>query len=156
MDLKKLFKNEEGVSEVMGVVMLLAITATLAALTMSSVIDVKPTSPSPEVNIGITENSTATSTVPGSIKLEHISGKPINFGDPKLTKVTASLNGAESVDINATCLNTLSVGDIKILPLTSDGTTNVFGDGPVSGDTVIIKIVDLKSNQIIASNEVKF
>lgn len=156
MDLKELFRKKDGVSPVIGTVMLLAITAILSAITVSSVRDMESSYQLSDVTIGITANSAATSTVPASVKLEHLDGSPIDFRDSTLMKVTASLNEGESITINATHLNILSLGDVKILPLTSDGTTNVFGTGPVSGDTITIKIVDLKANQIICSQEVKF
>jgi len=155
-DFKKLFKNKSGVSPVLGVIMMLAITAILVALGVSSVANIEPTSSLSGVNVGITANSTSTDTAPASVKLEHLDGDSIDFGDSKLTKVTASLNGAETVIINATCIGVLSVGDVRILPLTSDGTTNAFRTGPISGDTVTIKIIYLKANQIISKNDVKF
>ena len=156
MSLNELFKDKSGVSPVIGVLLMLAITVIIAAISASSITDIKSTSSLMDVTLGITANSTATASVPASIKLEHLDGDPIDFGDSKLVKVTASLNGAESVIIDATHLNTLIVGDLKILPLTSDGTTNAFGAGPVSGDTVMIKIIDLKANQIISTTDVKF
>ncbi len=156
MDFKELFRKKDGVSPVIGTTLMLAITVILAAIAMSSVTDMKSTPSLSEVTIGITANDTATATTPASVKLDHLSGESITFGDPKVTKVTASLNGADSVPIDATSLETLSVGDIKILLLTSDGTTNAFGTGPVSGDIVAIKIIDLKANQIICNQEVEF
>lgn len=155
-DFKKLFKNKSGVSPVLGVIMMLAITAILVAIGVSSVANMEPNSSLSGVSIGIAANSTATDTAPASVKLEHLDGAPIEFGDSTLTKVTASLNGGETVIINATCINTLSIGDVRILPLTSDGTTNAFGKGPVSGDTATIKIIDLKANQIISDSDVMF
>jgi len=157
MGFKELFKNKDGVSQVVGTTLMVAITVILAAAVMSSVTSMnKPASSLSDVIIDITEDSIATSTTPASVKLEHLDGGPIDFGKSESTKVTASLNGANTVTIDATRLGTLSVGDLKILPLTSDGTTNAFGTGPVSGDTVSIKIINLKANQIICSQEVEF
>lgn len=157
MGFKELFKSKDGVSQVVGTTLMLAVTVLLAAAVMSSVTSMnKPASSLSDVIIDITADSIATSTAPASVKLEHLDGDPIDFEDSELTKVTASLNGANTVTIDATCLDILSVGDLKILPLTSDGTTNAFGAGPVSDDTVSIKIIDLKTNQIICNQEVEF
>ncbi|MFZ2499169.1 type IV pilin [Methanosarcina sp.] len=156
MDLKKLFKNKDEVSPVIGVILMLAITVILAAISSSTVTDLKPASPSSEATIEITANAIATATTSASVKFDHLGGDPISFGDPKVTKVTASLNGAESVPINTTGLDTLSVGNIKILALASDDNKNAFGTGPVSGDNVNIRIIDVKTNQIISSNDVRF
>ncbi len=157
MGFKELFKSKDGVSQVVGTTLMLAVTVILAAAVMSSVTSMnKPASSLSDVTIEITANSIATSTVPASVKLEHLDGDQIDFGNSELTKVTASLNEANTVTIDATRLGTLSVGDLKILPLTSDGNTNAFGTGPVSDDIVTIKIIDLKTNQIICIQEVKF
>ena len=50
----------------------------------------------------------------------------------------------------------MSIGDMKILPLADSTGNNVFGAGPVSSDTVNIKIVDLKTNQLISNKDVRF
>ena len=52
----------------------------------------------------------------------------------------------------------MSVGDVKTLALASNyaGKTNAFGTTiPAPGDTISIKIVDVKTNQLISSKDVR-
>ena len=156
MDLKKLFKNNDAVSPVIGVILMVAITVILAAAIGSSVFSNAPAKSAPQANIGITANAAATAIAPASVKLEHLGGDPIHFEDSTGTKVTASLNGVQSIEISTTGLGNMSVGDVKILPLTSDGAKNAFGKGPGSGDTVTIKIIDSKANQFISNKDIRF
>ena len=156
MCFNKLFKNNVAVSPVVGTLLMLAITVILAAIYSSTAFNQEPTQPAPKASIEIIANATATDTFPASIKLEHLGGDPIRFEDSTLTQVKASLNGAESVPVNATCLCSMSIGDMKILPLADSTGNNVFGTGPVSSDTVNIKIVDMKTNQLISNKDVRF
>jgi flagellin-like protein len=156
MDLKKLFKNNDAVSPVIGVILMVAITVILAAAIGSSVFGQGPAKSAPQANIDVKASTVATATVPATVKIEHLGGDQINFADVALTKVVASLNGAQSVSINATSLGNLSTGDVKTLSLASSGTTNAFGTGPVSGDVVKLKIVDVKTNQLISDKDIKF
>ncbi len=154
---KKLFKNKFAVSPVVGTLLMLAITVILAAIYSSTAFNQEPPAQyAPKGSIEILANSTATATVPASVKLVHLGGDQISFGDSSITQVKASLNGAESVPINATCLGDMSSGDTKILPLADSSGNSVFGTRPVSGDTVNIKIIDVKTKQLITNTDVKF
>ena len=153
MDLKKLFKNNDAVSPVIGVILMVAITVILAAAIGSSVFGQGATKPAPQANIGITANGTNAIGI-ASVKLEHLGGDPIHFGDSRVTKVTASL-GSTSGEVDASGLDTMSVGDMKPL-LLSNNSVNVLGRSPVSGDTVNIKIIDVKTNQLISNKDVRF
>lgn len=158
MDFKKLFRNSDAVSPVIGVILMVAITVILAAAIGSSVFGRGPTPSAPQANLEIKANTTANATanIPGSVKIEHLGGDTVHFESPDITRVTASLNGAPSFDINATSLGNMSVGDSKILPL-ANSTGNVFGSGqPKSGDTVNIKIIDVKTSQLISNKDVRF
>ena len=53
MDLKKLFKYNDAVSPVIGVILMVAITVILAAAIGSSVFGQGPTKSAPQANIGI-------------------------------------------------------------------------------------------------------
>ncbi len=160
MDFKKLFKNSNAVSPVIGVILMVAITVILAAAIGSSVFGTGAKTPAPQANLDIKANAIATATVPGSIKIEHLGGDTVHFGSSDITRVTASLNGAPSVDINAAGLGNMNVGDSNILSLArKDGTNtdkNPFPGHPVSSDTVNIKIIDVKTNQLISNKDVRF
>lgn len=162
MDLKKILKNNDAVSPVIGVILMVAITVILAAAIGSSVFGKGPTQPAPQANIDIKVNSTYKTTGDiGSVKIEHLGGDTIHFGSTDITKVTASLNGDTSVEINATGLGNMNVGDSNILELAkTDGTNpdkNAFeGVHPVAGDTVNIKIIDVRTSQLVANKDVRF
>ena len=157
MILKKLFMNKVAVSPVIGALLMLVITVILAAIYSSTAFNQEPAAQTaPKVSIEITANTIATDTVPASIKLVHLGGDQINFGDSTKTQVKASLNGAESVPINATCLENMSIGDTKTLPLADSNGNSVLEKRPVYGDTVNIKIIDVKTKQLITNTEVKF
>jgi flagellin-like protein len=156
MDFKNLFKNSNAVSPVIGVILMVAITVILAAAIGSSVFGTGPQQAAPQANLEIKANSSATATGTGSVKITHLGGTTIQFGSPDKTRVTASLNGAPSVDINATILGNMSAGDSNILPLARVDGTSPFAGHPVSSDTVNIKIIDVKTSQLISNVEVRF
>ena len=156
MDFKKSFKNNDAVSPVIGVILMVAITVILAAVIGSSVFGRGPTPSAPQANLDIKANSYGNATISGSVKIEHLGGDTIHFGTSDITRVTASLNGAPSVDINATGLNNMSVGDSNILWLKLTDGKNAFEGHPVSGDTVNIKIIDVKTSQLISNRDVRF
>jgi flagellin-like protein len=154
---KKLFKNKASVSPVVGTLLMLTITVILAAIYSSTAFNQEPAAQSaPRGSIEILANAPATDTVPASIKLIHLGGDQVRFGDSNITQVKASLNGAESVPVNATCLGDMSIGDTKIFPMADSNGNNVFGTRPVSGDAVNIKIIDVKTKQLITNTDVKF
>ena len=158
MHSKKLFKNNAAVSPVIGVILMVAITVILAAAIGSMVFGAGPKSAAPQANIVITANSSALANTDGagSVKVEHLGGDTIHFGSPDITRVTASLNGAQSVDINATGLGNMSVGDSNILTLADTNGKNPFNGHPVPGDAVNIKIIDVKTSQLICNRDVRF
>lgn len=153
---KNLFKNNVAVSPVVGTLLMLAITVILAAIYSSTAFDQEPPQAAPKGSIEILANAAATDTVPASIKLIHLGGDQVRFGDSNITQVKSSLNEGESVPVNATCLGDMSIGDTKILPLADSNGNNVFRTRPVSGDTVNIKIIDVKTRQLITNTDVKF
>jgi archaeal type IV pilus assembly protein PilA len=156
MDLKKLFKDNDAVSPVIGVILMVAITVILAAAIGSSVFGEGPAKSAPQANIDIKASAAANNTTPASVKIEHLGGDTIKFGDSSITKVTASLNGGSSLDVSATSLGNVSVGDVKSLSL-ANSTGNVFDQGrPTSNDIVNIKIIDVKTNQLISNKDVRF
>ena len=156
MDLKKLFKNSEAVSPVIGVILMVAITVILAAAIGSSVFSSGTKTPAPQANLEIKANNTSTAVAPGSVKIEHLGGDTIHFGNPDITRVTASLNGAQSVDINAISLGNMSVGDSNTLSLVRPDGTYPFAGHPVPGDSINIKIIDVKTSQLISNRDVRF
>jgi archaeal type IV pilus assembly protein PilA len=150
MDLKKLFKDIDAVSPVIGVILMVAITVILAAAIGSSVFGNGPEKSAPQANIDVKANATGNATAPGSIKIEHLGGDTLKFGTNATTKITVTL-GENSSDIDATSLGDFSVGDMKIVQL------NTLANGkPASGDIVNIKIIDVNTNQLVINKDVRF
>lgn len=153
---RKLLKNKFAVSPVIGTLLMLAITVILAAIYSSTAFNQEPVQSAPKGSVEILANSIASDDIPASIKLTHLGGDQISFGNSNITQVKASLNGAESVIIDATSLGDMSIGDTKLLSLADSNGNNAFGKGPMSGDTVNIKIIDVKTRQMITNTDVKF
>ncbi|MGB9938530.1 type IV pilin [Methanosarcina sp.] len=155
MDFKKLIMNNKAVSPVIGVILMVAITVILAAAIGSAVFGQGTAQSAPQTNLDIKSASTTTATpAPVSVKIEHLGGDSIHFETDKQTKVMASLEGADAVEIGATSLNTMSVGDVKTLPLTAMDSTKT--PNVKSGDTVNIKFIDVATSQLICDKDVRF
>ena len=157
MDLKKIFNNNKAVSPVIGVVLMVAITVILAAAIGSSVFGQGTAESAPQANLDI-QSTGVTAAGIASVRIEHLGGDPINFAT---TKVVASVNGGNSQKVKAD-LGTVSVGDIKTLDLLDDASAalkdNSVTDPVVmkSGNTVNIKIIDIKTSQLICDKDVRF
>jgi|SRR5665647_973331 len=145
MDLKKLFKNNDAVSPVIGVILMVAITVILAAAIGSSVFGQGTTKPAPQANIGIKAAGN------GNLTFEHLGGDPIHFEKSEITKVMAS-NGTDSFIVAATGLETMDVGSVKTIKFNNNGTDITAG----SGSAFNIKVIDVKTNQLISNKDVRF
>ena len=168
MDLKKLFKNNNAVSPVIGVILMVAITVILAAAIGSSVFGQGTAKSAPQANLDIkavTITGTDTAAI-ASVKFEHLGGETIHFEDSKMTKVTASLGAGQSYTIGAANnaatdatnpgLGVFEVGSVKTLKLTDAAGANAFtGVGPKYGDTVHIKVIDVQTNQLICDKDIR-
>lgn len=153
MNFKRIFNNSDAVSPVIGVILMVAITVILAAAIGSSVFGEGPATPAPQANLEITP-STAYSgpSNPASIKIEHSGGDPINFANNEVTKVMVSVGGNASANINATSLETMEVGSVRNLKL-ENFTDSIYIK---SGSSVNIKIIDVKTQQLISDKDLRF
>jgi len=153
MNFKKMFNNSDAVSPVIGVILMVAITVILAAAIGSSVFGQGPEKSAPQANIEITPvnvyDGTTTPVTLASVKLEHLGGDSVNFGDVTVTKVMVSVDGENSADIDATDLGTMNAGSVMNLNL--NGFTNI-----TSGTNVNFKVIDVKTGQLISDKEIKF
>jgi flagellin-like protein len=175
MDFKKLFMNNKAVSPVIGVILMVAITVILAAAIGSSVFGQGTARSAPQANLDIQAGdidqfgSSSDGIDAACVRIEHLGGDPINF-DSSVTKVVASVNGESSQEIfidtntaNKGAIKTLEVGDIRTIPLRtaankplnpSKEDNDITDIG--SGDVVNIKIIDLKTNQLICDKDLRF
>jgi flagellin-like protein len=150
MDLKKLFNSDKAVSPVIGVVLMVAITVILAAAIGSSVFGQGPSESAPQANIDISvANSSA-------IKLEHLGGDTIVFNSNTTTKITFA-NDTKSFEIDISPMNgkDFDVGDTTVL-LLKDAASNTTTQSQPSGGFATVKIVDVKTSQLIADKDLRF
>ncbi|RXA21345.1 type IV pilin [Methanosarcina sp. MSH10X1] len=167
MDFKKFFINNKAVSPVIGVILMVAITVILAAAIGSTVFGQGTAQIAPQANIHIQAAGLSNENV-GSIKVEHLGGDPIDFANSN-TKILASVNGGSSVELTPDKIvtdttTTLSVGEVRKAELKTTETSNPkLRDNSgedisdlASGDTVNIKIIDVKTNQLICDRDLRF
>jgi flagellin-like protein len=143
MDIKKLFMDNKAVSPVIGVILMVAITVILAAAIGSSVFGQGTAQSAPQANLDM--QSMGTSGTDGIVKIEHLGGDPINFGESSM-KVSAYINGTTSSSTNATDIGVMNVGDIKIIKVLSVN----------KGANVNIKCIDKATNQLICDKDIRF
>jgi len=147
MDLKKIFNDNKAVSPVIGVVLMVAITVILAAAIGSSVFGQGPSESAPQANINIIALNEST------IKLEHLGGDTILLNDNTTTKVMFA-NATTSFELNAaSATSAFDVGMTQTLSLKDVNDTSY---SQPAGDFVTIKIVDVKTKQLIADKELRF
>jgi len=150
MDLKKLFNDNKAVSPVIGVVLMVAITVILAAAIGSSVFGQGPAESAPQANIDII-------VVDGStIKLEHLGGDTIVVDANSTTKITIAneTSGTAEIDIAQFNDDYFDVGETQILTLQSPNGTDDLSQP--NGEFVTVKLVDVKTKQLIADKELRF
>lgn len=174
MDLKKIFTNDKAVSPVIGVVLMVAITVILAAAIGSSVFGQGPSESAPQANIDIiVVNNTA-------IKLEHLGGDTVIL-DPASTQIMFA-RGSESFQLDMGAFRTESVDDPATADVDESGVTyatldvgkttalSLYKDDGVvttpgatankvtmsAGEFATVKVVDVKTKQLIADKELRF
>jgi flagellin-like protein len=165
MDIKKLFMNNKAVSPVIGVILMVAITVILAAAIGSSVFGQGTAESAPQANLdiqadGIKGYGTGSSGYDaGCAKFEHLGGDPVNFQNG-VTKIVASVNGDNSKELYIpTELKTLEVGNVQTIPLLTAAATPLKDKDNsyiASGDVVKIKIIDVKTSQLICDKDLRF
>lgn len=168
MDLKKLFSNNKAVSPVIGVVLMVAITVILAAAIGSSVFGQGPAKSAPQANIDIIVVDSDT------IKLEHLGGDTVIL-NPASTQIVFA-RGDQSFELDMSSFgthetggkidtySTLDVGMTKTLNLKVDDNTETLvalgtDMSPATmsaGEFATVKIVDVKTKQLIADKELRF
>ncbi|MHC1755983.1 MAG: type IV pilin [Methanosarcina sp.] len=148
MDLKKIFNNNKAVSPVIGVVLMVAITVILAAAIGSSVFGQGPSESAPQANINIVPVDD------GNIKLEHLGGDTVLLGDSESTSIMLARANGTSIELNTTgCPAAFDVGSTYVLSLRDSGNATFNMN---DGEFATVKIVDIKTKQLIADKELRF
>ena len=154
MDLKNIFKKDDAVSPVIGVVLMVAITVILAAAIGSSVFGQGPSESAPQANVNILVYNDS------AIKLEHLGGDTILLNDSAVTRVMFATDTNSYVIDAANQITSdgyFDVGDTVTLSLTVDANaSNVTYLEQPSGQFATFKIVDEKTSQLIADKELRF
>ena len=158
------FLNEDAVSPVIGVILMVAITVILAAVIAAFVFGMGPPEQAPQASLRASAATVTADADFNGIKLEHqggdqvvledattkivVDGTTVIYGD-SLTDTT--FDAGESVYI----FNT-STADEYILDATNENTSMTGDDVGTTGDSVSLKIIDVASQQMIADMNVRF
>jgi flagellin-like protein len=122
MQLKKLLTDDEGVSPVIGVILMVAITVILAAVIAAFVLGIGDTDdPAPNANLEIDSPSS------GDVRLEHTSGDSIVVGDTEL-----GFGGAQApLETASAAAGSGGIADVNSV-LDSDGGSSLGASDEVS------------------------
>jgi flagellin-like protein len=144
----KFGKNDEAVSPVIGVILMVAITVILAAVIAAFVFGMGPQKQAPQASLRVTGVNLTTAGQPGNyVILEHQGGADIQLSDTKLVVEFKDLNGAVSRVIQGkmdTNITRLQAGDkLQILDATVSGlTVPTHGAVKNPGATAILLLPD--------------
>ncbi|MCZ7399037.1 MAG: type IV pilin N-terminal domain-containing protein [Candidatus Methanoperedens sp.] len=155
----KFGKNDEAVSPVIGVILMVAITVILAAVIAAFVFGMGPPVKAPQAQLQFTATTS-------SLKITHSGGDPLVLKDEKITIKNAATGtpilsstlmydnsggGGLNFSIGSTNQSTLTPGNSV-----TNATVLVTGAGvwPASGSIIQITILDVPSGQVIADTKV--
>ncbi len=167
-------KNDEAVSPVIGVILMVAITVILAAVIAAFVFGMGPQKQAPQASIRAENPDIAA----GTVVIEHQGGAELNLGGTKLVAEYTDSAGAvyrltEPVMDTATPPNKFTPGDkIRIVLSTGVGTLNFdsgTGGTPLTPDTttvssipatltsggkIQVSLIDIPTGQMVAQSTV--
>lgn len=151
----KMNRNEDAVSPVIGVILMVAITVILAAVIAAFVFGMGAPETAPQASLKGSPAADGTDTV---LKLEHQGGDMVTFTDAN-TRVT--VNGA-TVNMSLLTDTAFEAGEVLYL-------YNVSGDFSLNatvpsaavdfipaGTTANVKMIDVASQQMLADMDVRF
>ena len=156
-------KEEDAVSPVIGVILMVAITVILAAVIAAFVFGMGPPEAAPQAAV---RGSAATIGTNTTIKLEHQGGDPIIFTSAN-TKITMDGNDVDiATDLVTEAAKRFEAGESMYLYynggiLTLGNNSEATTAGPsapiaIPGETAEVKIIDIASQQMIADLDVRF
>lgn len=161
-------KNDEAVSPVIGVILMVAITVILAAVIAAFVFGMGPPKQAPQASIRVTSVNT-TVAADTSVKLEHQGGADITLSDVKL--IVEQGNSRMTWDQVSTSTDKLRAGDILRVYVGSANAsvriTNSTGGSLTTGSVtsspyqiqtaseVTVTMIDIPSGQQIAQGKIR-
>jgi len=163
MQIPEMFKKDDAVSPVIGVILMVAITVILAAVIAAFVFGLGSPETAPQASIKDSGTSVGDRNV---IKLEHQGGDPITFSDPN-TKITVNGDDVSFSKLTNEDLETFEVGETFYIYNNTSGSynvgvlTNVTDDGSAnevaaSGESADLKIIDVPTQQMLRDSDVRF
>ncbi len=159
-------KEEDAVSPVIGVILMVAITVILAAVIAAFVFGMGPPEQAPTAAI---RASAATIGDNVTVKLEHQGGDAVVLSSTN-TKITVSGNATtadpdvefdsgvsgEQFEAGETLYLYYNTASANTVYLGNSSVTGAGGDIGVSGETINVKIIDVASQQMISDLDVRF
>ena len=158
-------KEEDAVSPVIGVILMVAITVILAAVIAAFVFGMGPPEQAPQAAL---RGSSATQNDFSVVKLEHQGGDAVIMTSAN-TKISISGNttteGPVTFGTYIDADERLEAGDVLyiyrdggVVMLHNSTTAGTDADSPVgsSGQTINVKVIDVTSQQMIADLDVRF
>ncbi len=150
----KMNRNEDAVSPVIGVILMVAITVILAAVIAAFVFGMGAPETAPQASL---RGSPAAVGDDNVLKIEHQGGDMVTFTDAN-TRVT--VNGDT---VNMSLLTDTAFEAGEVLYLYNDSTEFILDSTPSAGSyfipagtTANVKMVDVASQQMIADMDVRF
>ena len=150
--------NEEAVSPVIGVILMVAITVILAAVIAAFVFGMSPPPKAPTVQLRITAiNTSVDDNGNGTLKLTHNGGDGLILANEKITVTNAvndntiGIDGVTLVDFQVPALNITTLGAGASL-------THTWGTSPdkapAKGTILKVMLQDIPSGQVITQMQV--
>ena len=149
-------KNEEAVSPVIGVILMVAITVILAAVIAAFVFGMAPPAKAPSVQLRIQAVNTSVSI--GELKLTHNGGDALILKDEKITVTDAvtgtpitSITGMDLITFQGTSTpTTLGAG----ASISHAWNTTAGNEAPAKGSILKVMLQDVPSGQVITQMQI--
>ncbi len=150
----KFGKNDEAVSPVIGVILMVAITVILAAVIAAFVFGMGPPTKAPQAQLKITATT-------ASLKITHDGGDPLILNDLKLTIKNAANDAAivTAIRMNGTAgsgftnAGTLTAGNY-IINNWGNSWDGAIPGAPAANSILQVQILDVPSGALIANTRV--
>lgn len=150
-------KEEDAVSPVIGVILMVAITVILAAVIAAFVFGMGPPEQAPQSAVRAAAYNDGTWNV---VKLEHQGGDAIVFTTAN-TKITIDGTSVNMSGLSGDAEQRFEAGEIMYIfndsgSLQQLGTSSSAAVSYIAGSTVNVKIIDVASQQMISDLDVRF
>ncbi len=147
MDFKNIFKKDDAVSPVIGVVLMVAITVILAAAIGSSVFGQGPAESAPQANINVKFTNYTSSNIPANITVEHLGGETLDFNSSSI-KLYDDDGSAIGLDVDAfdDSDHYFAVGEVVSININTSLSSN---------SQYNVKIVDTVSGNLICNKNLR-